>query len=148
MQITASSLTGAFGSHPLYWAQRMLDEGRVHILASDAHSTRSRPPNLAKGREYAAKRVGDDEALQLVSTRPAGILADMSPTDLQLPDKSRWMLDENKYNNPPGKNSPGKRSSGKGSAGRSDSSGNSVHEPDSRRNGLRSLFGRVQQLFR
>ena len=58
MQITAGSLAGAFGRNPLYWAERMLEEGRVHILATDAHDTKRRPPNLSKGRDLAAKRVG------------------------------------------------------------------------------------------
>ena len=44
MQITAGSLTGRFGARPQYWAQRMLAEGLVHILATDAHDTNKRPP--------------------------------------------------------------------------------------------------------
>ena len=86
MQITAGSLTGAFGQRPLYWAQKMLDEGRVHILASDAHSPRRRPPNLGQGRDFAAKRVGEIEANHLVQTRPAGILANLAPDALPLPN--------------------------------------------------------------
>jgi len=41
MQITAGSLTGRFGSRARYWAERMLAEGIVHILASDAHDAQS-----------------------------------------------------------------------------------------------------------
>src|SRR5690606_29532618 len=44
MQLTAGSLTGAFGRNARYWAERMLDEGRAHILATDAHDTVRRPP--------------------------------------------------------------------------------------------------------
>ena len=39
MQITAGSLAGAFGRNARYWAERMLAEGYVHILATDAHDT-------------------------------------------------------------------------------------------------------------
>ena len=70
MQITAGSLAGAFGRNARYWAERMLDEGCVHILATDAHDVNRRPPNLSHGRELAAKRVGDVEAEHLVVTRP------------------------------------------------------------------------------
>jgi protein-tyrosine phosphatase len=41
MQITVGSLAGNFGRSALKWANRMLDEGCVHILASDAHDPRS-----------------------------------------------------------------------------------------------------------
>lgn len=85
MQITAGSVTGAFGRNAQYWAERMLDEGCVHILATDAHDNSWRPPCLSKGWEAAAKRVGDAEAQHLVLTRPAGILNNEAPTKLPMP---------------------------------------------------------------
>jgi len=85
MQITAGSFTGAFGRNALYWAERMLDEGCVHLIASDAHDAERRPPELAAGREAAAKRVGAEEAQRLVLTRPMGILKDESPSNLSGP---------------------------------------------------------------
>jgi protein-tyrosine phosphatase len=62
MQVTAGSFAGAFGPNALYWAERMLDEGCIHLLASDAHDAERRPPTLAAGREIVAKRVGAEEA--------------------------------------------------------------------------------------
>jgi protein-tyrosine phosphatase len=85
MQITASSLTGSFGREPLYWSERMLQEGKVHILASDAHNTGRRPPNLLDGHEAAVKRVGHDEAARLVSTRPLCVLNDNPPSSVPGP---------------------------------------------------------------
>jgi protein-tyrosine phosphatase len=85
MQVTAGSLAGAFGRNPLYWAERMLDEGRVHFLATDAHDTKRRPPNLSRGRELAAKLVGEGEAEHLVVSRPEGVLRDEVPANLPLP---------------------------------------------------------------
>lgn len=79
MQLTSGSLTGRFGRRPQYWAERMLDEGQVHILATDSHHIDKRPPLLAEGRDAAAKRVGDAEATHLVLTRPQGILDDIAP---------------------------------------------------------------------
>ena len=85
MQVTAGSVTGRFGRRPRYWSERMLDEGLVHILATDSHHVTRRPPLLAEGRDAAALRVGDTEAWNMVSVRPRGILADVSPH--LLPDR-------------------------------------------------------------
>jgi protein-tyrosine phosphatase len=79
MQVTSGSLTGRFGKAARYWGERMLDEGRVHILSTDAHSPDKRPPLLAEGREAAVKWVGREEARNLVETRPLGILENLSP---------------------------------------------------------------------
>jgi protein-tyrosine phosphatase len=85
MQITAGSFTGAFGRTALYWAVRLLDEGCVHLIASDAHDAERRPPDLASGREAVEKRVGAQEAQHLVYTRPMGILKDEPPSSLPGP---------------------------------------------------------------
>jgi protein-tyrosine phosphatase len=86
MQITAGSLSGIFGRNARYWAERMLDEGCVHLLATDAHDLSRRPPNLGGGRELAAKRVGDVEAYHLVVTRPRGVLSNERPSSLPQPE--------------------------------------------------------------
>jgi protein-tyrosine phosphatase len=85
MQITSGSLTGAFGRRPQYWSERMLNEGLVHILASDAHGARRRRPDLAEGRTVAAKWVGETEAEQLVVGRPRAILGNAAPSDVNAP---------------------------------------------------------------
>lgn len=85
MQVTAGSLTGAFGRSALYWAERMLDEGLVHILATDAHDNTRRPPRLSEGFCAAAKRVGEAEAANLVFYRPRGILESALPATMSEP---------------------------------------------------------------
>jgi protein-tyrosine phosphatase len=85
MQITSGSLTGAFGRTAQYWAHRMLDEGCVHLLATDAHDNERRPPNLSRGRDLAAARVGAEEAEHLVLTRPGGVIANDLPSNLPMP---------------------------------------------------------------
>src|SRR5262249_25680327 len=85
MQLTAGSLAGAFGRNAQYWAERMLDEGCVHLLATDAHDVSGRPPNLRQGRELASKRLGDVEAKHLVATRPRGVLLNEPPSKLPSP---------------------------------------------------------------
>lgn len=88
MQITAGSLTGAFGRSPKYWGERMLSEGLVHILATDAHNLSSRRPVLSQGYECAARLVGYDEAIHLVYTRPLAILEDQAPQSVISPSPS------------------------------------------------------------
>jgi protein-tyrosine phosphatase len=79
MQITAGSLTGRMGARPEYWAKRMLSEGLVHIIASDAHNTRARPPVLSEAFEIATSELGLDEATHLVVTRPTSVLDNAPP---------------------------------------------------------------------
>ena len=75
VQITASSLTGGFGGKVRDCARRLLEEGLVHIMASDAHSVEWRPPVLSEGLQSAAEIIGRDEARKLVNDYPALILA-------------------------------------------------------------------------
>jgi protein-tyrosine phosphatase len=82
MQVTAGAVTGRHGRRPKYWAERMLGEGKVHLLATDAHDPRRRPPFLAEARDAAEALVGKQEAIHLVVTRPAGIVADRLPAVL------------------------------------------------------------------
>lgn len=82
MQVTAGSLTGQFGRRPKYWAEKLIDARLTAILASDAHNSESRPPDLKRGFEAAAERLGHAAALDLVRTRPQGILDNKSPTEL------------------------------------------------------------------
>ena len=84
-QVTAGSLSGDFGRNAQYWAERLLDEGKVHLLATDAHDLKARPPRLSRGRELAAKRIGDTEAANLVVTRPRGVLQNVPPSELPPP---------------------------------------------------------------
>lgn len=74
MQITAGSLTGTFGKTARHFAERMLDEGRVDILATDTHNTRGRPPILSAARQFVEERLGAEEAQQMVFDRPARII--------------------------------------------------------------------------
>lgn len=81
MQVTSGSLRGAFGRRPKYWAERMIGDGLVHLLASDAHNTSSRRPDLWEGYQAAERLVGKEEAWHLVATRPWGILKNIKPTE-------------------------------------------------------------------
>jgi len=92
MQITSGALRGAFGRRARYWSERMLAEGLVQVVASDAHNMRARRPDLADGLKVAEALVGAEEAHHLFVTRPQGILSGVAPLDL--PAISRWSPDD------------------------------------------------------
>lgn len=85
LQLTSGSLLGDFGRDAKYWAERILDDGIAHVIATDAHNNGRRPPNLRMGRDAAAKRVGDVEAEKLVKGRPGAILCNETPDHWPLP---------------------------------------------------------------
>ncbi len=78
MQVTSGSLLGRFGKRARYWAERMISEGLVHILATDAHDTKKRPPDLLKGLAVAARLIGVHEAEDLVEKHPKIVLFNKS----------------------------------------------------------------------
>ena len=85
IQITADAVIGRFGSRARRWAERFLADGLVHILATDAHDDRHRPPRLGEGRRAAERWVGAAEAELLVVQRPRAILANQDPLSVAPP---------------------------------------------------------------
>jgi protein-tyrosine phosphatase len=79
IQITAGAILGKFGSRAQYWSEKLLSDGVVHIIASDAHNTGRRSPKMAEAYEQACKRVGKLEATRMVYDRPKAILIDAPP---------------------------------------------------------------------
>ena len=87
MQLTAGSLMGRFGRRASYWAERLVEEGFCHLLASDAHNTEQRAPRMSEARELLARKVGDKEATNIVLNRPLAILHDVSFDKLPRPQQ-------------------------------------------------------------
>ncbi len=85
IQLTADALTGRFGRCAKGWSERFLADGLVHILASDGHDDRHRPPILSAGRRAAERWVGAAEAERLVLERPRAVLADADPLSITPP---------------------------------------------------------------
>ena len=77
VQVTASALTGFWGERPEVVARWLLDHSAVHVLASDAHETRRRVPNLSAGYAVAEKIVGPEYAEALVEGNPGAIVQGM-----------------------------------------------------------------------
>jgi len=79
-QLTAMSLTGGFGPEVMRVAKKLLTNGLVHLIASDAHSADGRPPILSDGVCAAEKIVGREEALRMVTEYPQALLEGRRPT--------------------------------------------------------------------
>lgn len=76
LQVTAGSVAGDFGEPARQRAVELLTRGWVQFLASDAHDTRHRVPELMPGRDAAAAIVGEQGAWKLVLDHPRRILHD------------------------------------------------------------------------
>jgi len=78
-QITAMSLTGEFGHKIKQVAESLLRLRLIHFIATDAHSVNGRPPILSKAVRSAAKIIGADEAIKMVTEYPHAILNGEKP---------------------------------------------------------------------
>jgi protein-tyrosine phosphatase len=85
MQITGAAIAGKFGSRAVYWSHRMLDEGLVQIVASDAHDPVHRAPVWSEAVKALVARVGLEEKERLMVERPAAVLSDAWPDHLPTP---------------------------------------------------------------
>lgn len=85
MQLTAGSITGRFGKRAQYWSERMLDEGLVHLIATDAHNLRGRTPRIRAAVDLVAERLGQAAAHDMVVTRPKAVIENLSPSDCPPP---------------------------------------------------------------
>lgn len=76
-QVTAGSFVGMWGRDVKRFAEHLLAERLVHVLASDAHTPGApRPPTLDLGVRAAASLLGRDEAEKMVLEAPLAILED------------------------------------------------------------------------
>ncbi|TVX93611.1 tyrosine-protein phosphatase [Paenibacillus agilis] len=58
-QVTASSLTGRFGSKVRKLAWKLCKQNFIHFIASDCHNCRSRPPDLANSYQQIGEVLGE-----------------------------------------------------------------------------------------
>lgn len=73
-QITAASLVGGFGRRVAKFTEQLVKKGYAHLMASDAHSLKRRPPVLSQGEKKLARLVGEARARDMVATLPARIV--------------------------------------------------------------------------
>lgn len=82
LQLTAGALVGKFGKRARYWSERLLADGVIHIVASDAHTTSVRSPRMSDAIPDLEKAVGKEETHRLLQERPQAILDDIDPSQV------------------------------------------------------------------
>jgi protein-tyrosine phosphatase len=73
LQITAASLTGAFGSSCQEIAELAVDEGLIHFIASDAHDTKHRPFGMRDAYDTIYNMAGEELADLVCCENPARV---------------------------------------------------------------------------
>lgn len=92
-QVTAGALTGAFGRTVQALASRFVDDGLIHVVASDAHDDTFRRPGLRAQIEDAgygplAGWLTTDNPSAILENRP---LPPRPPFDPPRPRRGRWL---------------------------------------------------------
>jgi protein-tyrosine phosphatase len=72
LQINARSLCSGAGARGRF-AWKLVDEGLVSVVASDAHGLSQRPPRLADAADEIARRHGEDAVQTLMQANPAAL---------------------------------------------------------------------------
>ena len=78
-QITTGSILGVFGTDVREYSEELMVKGLVHVIASDAHNVRGRPPVLGETLEVAAEIVGEARARAMVESAPRALVAGKLP---------------------------------------------------------------------
>ena len=76
VQVTASSLTGRFGSRAQEMSVKLLKKNWIHIIASDAHSTERRGPAMSKAYAWLTDEWGQETAERLCVLNPKAVYFD------------------------------------------------------------------------
>jgi protein-tyrosine phosphatase len=92
VQITALSFLGRFGKSAKKTADRLVEQGMAHIIASDAHDTRWRTPDMREPRDYIQRRYGEEAVERLFMENPRDVLAGVPISGLPIPiRRKRWL---------------------------------------------------------
>jgi protein-tyrosine phosphatase len=75
-QLAVGSLLGMQGNTTRKCAEMLLKKGYIYCIASDAHSLKRRPPELARGLQRATELLGQATLNRLIETNPIVIIND------------------------------------------------------------------------
>lgn len=75
MQVTAGSLVGTFGPASQKLSEKMLSEGLVHFISTDAHSHKSRRPLMRRAFDRVVELTDEETALDLCCRNGAQVAA-------------------------------------------------------------------------
>lgn len=74
IQVNASSVMGKYGFGIRHFSKKLLKKRWVHFIASDAHDTKTRAPELLDCRNYVDKKYGADYGRQLFYDNPMRVI--------------------------------------------------------------------------
>lgn len=74
VQVTAGAITGDFGSRAGAACRKFFELGLVHLVASDAHSLKARPPRLAAAREAVRRKWGLEAEEGIFEANPLALI--------------------------------------------------------------------------
>lgn len=95
VQVTAGSLVGGFGRGPQRIARELLDCGWVHMIATDAHNTTSRPPVMSSAFEFIMQHYGAEEAERLCVQNPRAVF--LGEAFAEQPDPARAFEEDEEF---------------------------------------------------
>lgn len=78
-QITTGSLLGFFGESTQEFSEELVRKRLVHVIASDAHNTRGRRPEMSAAVGAAARFVGESYAARMADEFPRALLEGRDP---------------------------------------------------------------------
>lgn len=85
-QVTTGSILGKFGEEIQEVSEEMLRRRLVHVIASDSHNVRGRPPILSEAVALASAWIGEELASRMTVEFPAALLDGREP-DVPLPEE-------------------------------------------------------------
>lgn len=65
MQMNSQSLVGGLFDENLHWCRKLVKQGIIHVISTDAHDTGGRSPRITKAREWVEKKSGKKIAEEL-----------------------------------------------------------------------------------
>lgn len=93
-QVTGGSLTGRFGKGAKQFAEKIINAGLCHFIASDAHDTVDRHPRLTNAREIVRKNWGEDTAERFFVSNGQAVITggEIEPAEMATKKRKRWFF--------------------------------------------------------
>lgn len=89
-QVTVSSITGLFGKGAQKSAFKLIEARLIHLVVSDAHSTRGRTPQLSPAYKILSQKYGNKYAHQIMISNPRQIIVGLDLAAQVSPRLTSW----------------------------------------------------------
>jgi protein-tyrosine phosphatase len=94
-QLTTGSVTGIFGADVMEFSEELARKRLVHVVASDAHNTRGRPPVITSAMSRLGAWTGEDFARRMTDEYPRAFIEgrdpDLPPAPEGTAPRRSWM---------------------------------------------------------